>query len=127
MTGTLKVTVTTATLPEQSITSTVTAANQVTFVVTENNSGQCVYPTPAVTNVHVGTKIIWLNMSNDINPMVIHNGGPNNGPGVQGINHEGAGHAIGATYEQTPTGTGTDEWYCHAKNDPMNLRIVVTP
>jgi plastocyanin len=121
LTGTLKVDVSSS-LPAISKSADVTVANQVTLVLTSNAQGQCVYPAPAVTNIKVGTKVIWTNMSSD-NTFVlrIHSNG------AAGIAHEQVDTPVNQSYEQTATSVGNDGWYCHTPgNDPGNLRINVT-
>lgn len=109
-------------LPAITKTADVTVANQVTLVMTSNAQGQCVYPTPAVTNIKVGTKVIFLNMSSDNTfVMRIHSNGQ------AGIQHEQVDTPVNQSYEQTASSAGSDGWYCHTPgNDPGNLRIVVT-
>jgi plastocyanin len=109
-------------LPAITKTADVTVLNQVTLVLTSNAQGQCVYPTPAVTNIKVGTKVIFLNMSSDNTfVMRIHSNGQ------AGIAHEQVDTPVGQSYEQTASSAGSDGWYCHTPgNDPGNLRIVAT-
>jgi hypothetical protein len=118
--GTLKVDVTSS-LPAISKSADVTVANQITLVLTSNLQGQCVYPTPATTNLKSGAKVIFLNMSSDNTfVMRIHSNG------VAGIAHEQVDTPVGQSYEQTTSGTGNDGWYCHTPgNDPGNLIISV--
>jgi plastocyanin len=119
LTGKLKVDVTSS-LPAISVSSDYTVANQVTMVLTSNAQGQCVYPSPATTNVNIGTKVIFLNMSSDAAFVLrIHSSGG------AGIAHEQVDTPVNQTYEQTASVAGTAAWYCHTPgNDPGNLRII---
>lgn len=103
-------------------TTTVTAANQVTFPVHVDNNA-CVYPANGgnlgdPVHIRVGTKVRFLNTGTVT--FVIHSDG-----GADGIEHQGQGSAIGdpntpagAAYEQTLTGTALPkfDWYCHDLN-----------
>jgi hypothetical protein len=121
--GTLKVTTTsTATLGIHAASSTLTAANQVTFAVKfDAATNKCVYPADggnATTPVKVAqaTKIRFFNTGTQ--NIVIHVSENNGVP----ITHQGQtpnGMADPTTepntaYEQTPIGTGVAPWYCHA-------------
>jgi hypothetical protein len=101
------------------LSTAVTVANQVSFVVNESG-GACGYPTginqaaPAV--VAVGTKVRFLNMTTQT--IVIHSNGGNDG-----INHQDlAGMPPNGIYEQTLSGTGTPQfsWYCHSPGPDLN-------
>lgn len=108
LTGTVKIDAVSS-LGTQSLTSAVTALNQVSVTVTEN-AGQCVYPSSAPLEVVAGTKVRFVNKFATDN-ITIHVDGNANG-----VNHESdPGHAINTAYEQEVTGTtGTITWYCHA-------------
>jgi hypothetical protein len=122
-----------------SVSSAITAANQVTFAVTQNN-GNCVYPTTQATNVTYGTKIRFLNNTNDLTTIIHVNGVTAGGgglgtgdPDTLGIPHEnqgGPGEAVGAAYEgiltkptQATTSVGLS-WYCHTPGPSRNLLLI---
>lgn len=123
LTGTVKIDATSS-LGTASVTSTVTALNQVTITVNPNGAGtQCVYPTGATT-VKVGTKVRFLNKTND--DIRIHSTGP--------IPHQGnlgapagqpADSAPNGTYEVTVAQTGTALWYCHTPGPDAAIPINV--
>lgn len=96
-------------LGTQTLTSAVTALNQVSVTVTEN-AGQCVYPSATPMQVVAGTKVRFVNKFTTDN-ITIHVDGNANG-----VNHESdPGHAVNTAYEATVSGTtGTITWYCHA-------------
>jgi len=132
MAGTLKFDVSGAGVTAQSKTSAITAADQVTLVVKEDAAGKCIYPTAdgvgsttggMITTVAVGTTIHWVNMSNDITNLIIHNDSAGTG-----LAHEsqtaGQGTPMNQFYSQVTTGAGTEGWYCHGNNNPNGNTIV---
>ncbi len=136
LTGEVKIDATSS-LGTTSTSSTVTALNQVSIQVAENN-GQCVYPTGAAASVTVklGTKVRFVNKFTT-DPIVIHSDNTNV------IGHQGQGSApadqgdnipVNQAYEVT-TGsaksaggnltTGTARWYCHAPGPNAGQQSVV--
>lgn len=132
-TGTVKIDVASS-LGTQTLTSEVTAANQVTFVLrVDEATNRCVFPADAgnqanPVRVPIGAKIRWYNEGTT--NLVIHTNGQN------GVSHQGQapnGQADPTTepntaYEQTLGGTiGTSvTWYCHTPETnigQMNPRI----
>ena len=124
LTGTLQIDAAdpTGAVATQSVTSAITVANQVSFVVKENGNGQCVYPT-GLSNanpvkVTVGSKVRFVNMSpgtieihsNGAGEGICHENQPCNGdpatPGTLNTND---------VYVQTAKSAGgAFSWYCHA-------------
>ncbi|MGE0551771.1 MAG: hypothetical protein AB7R00_32310 [Kofleriaceae bacterium] len=122
LTGTLQIDVTSS-LGTQSMTSAVTAVDQITIPLVVNANNQCVYPAGMTkTTVTAGTKVRFLNDSTLDEPLRIHfasNAG--------GMAHAQVDTAKGQVYERVAAGT-TDgnEWYCHTPgNNPGNLSIEV--
>ncbi len=108
---------------DQTMTSEVTATNQVTLLVTLNG-GQCQYPTDAAMTVTLGTKVRFVNMG-PTGSLIIHSNG--NG----GIAHQDTAAPIApnAAYEQV-TSSVTDaadpnNWYCHAPGPQAGNTIAV--
>lgn len=132
-TGTVKLDVTSS-LGVQTLTSEVTAANQVTFTLrVDDNTNRCVFPADAgnqanPVRVPIGAKIRWFNEG--IANFVIHSNG-NNGVTHQGQAPNGLADPTtepNTAYEQTLGGTigTTVTWYCHAPDTnigQMNPRI----
>ena len=108
LTGTVKIDAVSS-LGTQTLTSAVTALNQVSVTVTEN-AGQCVYPSATPLQVVAGTKVRFVNKFTADNITIHVDGNANNVP------HEGdPGHAPNTAYEREVMGTtGTITWYCHA-------------
>jgi cysteine-rich repeat protein len=120
----------TSTLGAKTVTTDVTATNQVTFTLhVDNASGNCVYPTDggsttAKVMVSNGTKIRWFN--DGTADLEIHvNGSP-----VASVTHQGQSPngltdpktEANTAYEQTPNAsTGTVTWYCHAPGIDMGM------
>ena len=128
--GTVKVDVTSS-LGAQSVTSAVTALNQVTFAIhVDTTSGLCVFPTnmghtanpDAIT---IGTKVRWFNDAAVGAPnFEIHMGGSPTPVSTFGFSHQGQSPGgladpttePGTAYEQTATAASGAEqitWYCH--------------
>lgn len=103
----------TSTAGAASVSSQVTALNQVTLSIPSNALGQCILPGPITTTVKVGTKLRFVNKFTTTDPtnLTIHvlNGDAN------GVPHEpDPGHAQDAAYERTITGVaGSFTWWCH--------------
>ncbi|MDQ3382107.1 MAG: hypothetical protein M3546_17675 [Actinomycetota bacterium] len=134
--GTVKIDVA-STLGTESITSTVTVLNQVTFTVDIVN-GQCVYPTDGGTGaatvpVALGTKVRFFNKGGA--NLEIHS---NN---IAAIPHQGQVNGTDdpitesqSAYERTLGGTvgGNVNWYCHAPGPNLQggnptIRIAAAP
>jgi cysteine-rich repeat protein len=129
LTGKVKLDITSS-LGAKTVTSDVTATNQVTFTLhVDANTGQCVYPadggtTAAKVAVSNGTKIRWFNDGNA--DLEIHvNGSP-----VASVTHQGQSPngltdpktEPNTAYEQTPNAsTGTVTWYCHAPGIDLGM------
>lgn len=110
LTGTVKIDATSS-LGTASVTSTVTALNQVTITINANG-GECAYPANDTT-VKVGTKVRFLNKTAD--DLSIHSGGPIPHQGQAGAPAgQPATSAVNGTYEVTVAAAGTANWYCHA-------------
>jgi hypothetical protein len=115
LTGKLKLTMTSS-AGTSSITSDITALQQLTFNVNINN-GLCVYPvdnTPI--NVKVGTVVRFMNVSTT--NLVIHS----NGNTTNGIPHQGPGTGQSpddpvtepnTAYTRTAAAAANFDWYCH--------------
>lgn len=121
LTGTVKIEATSDIGPK-SVSSTITALNQVTFGVTLNGGGTCVYPTAGTVRVTTGTKVRFLNKAAD--NITIHIGG-DTGNARTGLNHQpDPGSATDTAYEQTMTGIGMVSWYCHAPGPTVNNLLI---
>ena len=118
--------------------STVTALNQVTLAVTDNN-GECGYPATPVT-VKLGTKVRFLNKftaaivihSNDSN-VIGHQGQPA-APADQAANIPVNGaYEVVTGSERSDGGTlvaGRASWYCHSPANDLgggNPTVTVVP
>jgi cysteine-rich repeat protein len=139
LTGAVKIDATSSADPA-SVMSAVTAANQVTFAVTQIGA-QCAYPTTQPTNVTYGTKIRFLNNTTDLTTIIHVNGvalvnGQLQGTGIDetntfGVPHEnqgGPGEMAGAAYEgvltqKTTTSQGLS-WYCHSPGPSRNALLI---
>jgi plastocyanin len=124
LTGVLKVDATSS-VGTATVSSTVTALNQVTITV--NAAGaQCAYPA-AATTVKVGTKVRFLNKTAD--DLRIHSGGPIPHQGQAGAPAgQPADAAVNGTYEVTVAAAGTASWYCHTPGPDLgggNPQVVV--
>jgi hypothetical protein len=124
--GTVKIEATSS-AGTQSVTSAVTALNQITFGVTLNN-GQCEYPTAGDTNITFGTMIRFLNKANDNITIHVDDGGP------YGVPHQpDPGSAPNTAYEKVvtePTQTPTLQqfsWYCHQPGPNVGKTRVLKP
>lgn len=134
LTGTVKIDATSSTDPA-SASSAITAANQVTFAVTQNNT-QCEYPTTQATNVTVGTKVRFLNNTNNLTTIIHVNGAAADGQATAdtlGIPHEsqgGPGQPVGSAYEgilQAPPNNSTTvglTWYCHTQGPSRQALLI---
>lgn len=111
----------------KTISSAVSAANQITFNITLNGNA-CVYPAKGVGTIDVGTgtKLRFVNDSTAGN-IIIHQDDGN----IIGVTHQGnGGTPPGMAYELTAGGLvpgsmggGISEWYCHTKANPNNLKL----
>ena len=124
--GTVKIEATSS-AGTQSVTSAVTALNQLTFGVTLNN-GQCEYPSAGNTNVTYGTKVRFLNKANTNITIHVDDGGP------YGVPHQpDPGSAPDTAYEKVvtePTQTPTVQqfsWYCHQPGPNVGKTRVLKP
>lgn len=131
--GTVKIDATSSTDPA-STSSSVTALNQVTFSITQNGT-QCAYPTTQPTNVTFGTKVRFLNNTNNLTTIIHVNNVGGNGnttdPDTYGIPHDnvnGAGQQVGEAYEKVLTNTGATgtglSWYCHTPGPSRNTLLI---
>ena len=126
LSGKVKIDATSSVGP-QSVSSIVTALNQVSFEVTLNANGQCVYPAAGTKNVTVGTKVRFVNKSATDN-ITIHVQGVPNGSPTYGVTHQpDPGSAPGTAYEKTINAAGTTpiEWYCHAPGPSVNNLLIM--
>ena len=101
------------------VSSDVTALNQVSIPITLNAMGQCVYPPSGTINVTIGSKLRFVNKAATADNITIHvdNGGGN------GVPHQAdPGSPQNMAYERTLTGTpaGLIGWYCHAPGPTVN-------
>lgn len=125
LTGEIKFDITSA-LGTETVSSAVTAANQISFSITLNGNN-CVYPAKAVGNIEVaaGTKVRFVNDSTAGNIIIHQSEGV-----ITGVSHQGnGGTAPGTAYELNTNGrvagsNGTSNWYCHDRNNPNNMRLV---
>jgi hypothetical protein len=124
--GTVKIEATSS-AGTQSVTSAVTALNQITFGVTLNN-GQCEYPTAGTTNVTYGTKVRFLNEADTNITIHVDDGGP------YGVPHQpDPGSPPDMAYEKVvtePTQTPTIQqfsWYCHQPGPNVGKTRVLKP
>jgi plastocyanin len=117
----------TSSMGTTSVTSTVTALNQVTITVAANGN-QCAYPANNTT-VKVGTKVRFLNKTAD--DLSIHSGGPIPHLGQAGAPAgQPATTAVDGAYEVTVAAAGTASWYCHAPGPNLqdaNPSVIVVP
>ncbi|MFN0252827.1 MAG: hypothetical protein ACKV2T_38490 [Kofleriaceae bacterium] len=119
LTGQVKIDAT-STMGTTSITSTVTALNQVTITVAANGN-QCAYPANDTT-VKVGTKVRFLNKTAD--DFIIHSG--------DAIPHQDVNTPtlVDGAYEHTVAEAGTANWYCHSPGPNLqgaNPSVIVVP
>lgn len=133
--GTVQVNATATGVTVPQVTSMVTAANQVSFLINYDGNVGCVYPTGLnSTNpvrITVGSKVRFVNMAQTPNTAIaIHSNGP-----AEGICHEAqpggncpAGDTAGPAtinpneaYEQTAAAAGgAFSWYCHSPGPDLN-------
>lgn len=119
--GALRITLTAAgTTGTHTATTTVSIKDQVTWPLrVDDVTTKCVYPvnggtTAAPVVIALGTKVRFFN--NGTMPWQLHATGL--------IEHQTDTTAAGGVYEQTPSSTGTQSWYCHipgpdqGANDP---------
>lgn len=107
LSGTIKLAVSGSAVPVD-VTSTVTAADQVTIVIPKGTGSAIPHAGvgPSLLRIRSGTKVIWDNQ--DTIQHVMH--------GSDGIPHEDtAAGQPGSKYTVTPSGNGT--WYCHTHNE----------
>lgn len=124
--GTVKIEATSS-AGTQTVTSAVTALNQITFGVTLNN-GQCEYPAAGDTNITYGTKIRFLNKATTNITIHVDDGGP------YGVPHQpDPGSAPDTAYEkvitapaQTPT-VQQFSWYCHQPGPNVGKTRILKP
>jgi cysteine-rich repeat protein len=107
-------------LGTKSVSTTVTALNQVTIDMTLDGNGQCVYPPAGTLNMNVGTKIRWLNKATSNVTIHVNNNG-------NGVSHQpDPGSIPDAAYEETLTGNPGNafQWYCHDPGPTVNNRLI---
>jgi len=135
MAGKLSIAATAAGVTVAPVTSTLSAANQVTFVMTSDAAGKCVYPSDrdatvsAATTVKSGTVVRFLNATDDANFKIRIHSSDNAGT-ASGIAHEQVDTSQNDMYVQTASATAqtTIGWYCHTPgNDPGTLKITIMP
>jgi cysteine-rich repeat protein len=130
--GTLKIDAATTVsgVTTQTVSTDITAANQVTFAIGFDPNVGCVYPqglnSTNPVKVTVGSKVRFVNMAQTNNNIAIHS----NGAG-EGICHEdqpcGGDQALPSViapnmaYEQTAKTAGNPfSWYCHQPGPDLN-------
>jgi hypothetical protein len=122
LTGTVKIDVTSP-LGPKSVTSAVTAQNQVSLPVSMNG-GLCVYSAVmGQTRVAVGTKVRMVNKGTDT--MIFHSDG-----GAAGVPHQDVATtiAVNNAYERTiTTATGAFNWYCHSPGPNPGAAVQILP
>ncbi len=106
-------------LGTKQVTSSVTAANRITFPITLDGNGMCVYPAAGTVNVTIGTRVSFLNRSSsDISIHVNSN--------ANGILHQSVASPPNASYEQTMIGSPGSPfaWYCHSPGPTVGDRLL---
>jgi cysteine-rich repeat protein len=121
--GTLKIDAA-STLAPQSVSSQVTALNQVSLPVTMTG-GLCVYSgVMGQTKVTVGTKLRMVNKGTD--NMIFH--ADANGSGVPHQNTAGTGTLANGAYENNITAAGgAFNWYCHSPGPNPGNAVQILP
>ncbi|MGN6108683.1 MAG: myxococcus cysteine-rich repeat containing protein [Kofleriaceae bacterium] len=119
--GTVKIDATSS-LGPKSVSTTVMVQNQVSFEVTMNGNGQCVYTAVmGITDVTVGTKVRLVNKGTD--NVIFHSDG-----GGLGLPHQsttGTGSPANGSYEGTITSAGAAfGWYCHSPGPNPNTQQI---
>ncbi len=128
--GKVKIDVTSS-LGVQTVTTDVTAQNQVTFAVhVDDNTGKCVFPADAGTTlarvpVSIGTKLRFFN--DGTTNLVIHVNPNNNGITHQGQSPNGLADPTteaNTAYELPLIGTagGNVTWYCHSPDTDIGMQ-----
>lgn len=129
LTGNVQITATATGVTIPQVTSAVTAANQVSFLIPYDGNTGCVYPqglnSTNPVKVTLNTKVRFVNMAQIANTMiVIHSNG--DATGICHENRPGGACPVGDTtlpaqiapneaYEQTATVLGGPfSWYCHS-------------
>ncbi|HWO19080.1 MAG TPA: myxococcus cysteine-rich repeat containing protein [Kofleriaceae bacterium] len=121
--GTLKIDAASSLAPK-SVSSQVTAVNQVSLPVTMTG-GLCVYTgVTGQTKVTVGTKVRMVNKGTD--NMIFHSDGA--GVGVPHQNTGGTGTAVNGSYDTTINlAGGAFGWYCHSPGPNPNGAVQILP
>jgi cysteine-rich repeat protein len=106
----------TSSLGAKSVSSTVTALNQISLAVTDTGQGNCAYPM-GIAQVTVGTLVRLVNKLAD--PVIFHSDGANRGLPHQDVG--GTPTPTNGAYERTITSAGPAfGWYCHSPGPNPN-------